>query len=148
MPEILQLRQQAEIYYREGQYYCSEAIFTVFNDYFGRPLPPEAVCLASAFPIGMGKAGCTCGALSGAMLILGLVFGRTAPGAEMPAMFEAARSLHNRFKATYGSTCCRQLTRGLELGTPQHKQHCVTITGQVAQWLGEMVLTKKPLFRG
>ena len=33
----------AENYYRNGEYLCSEAVFTVINDYLNNPLPKEAV---------------------------------------------------------------------------------------------------------
>ncbi|MCE5190569.1 MAG: C-GCAxxG-C-C family protein [Actinomycetia bacterium] len=36
-------------------------------------MPPEAIKLASGFPVGIGTGGCTCGALSGGVMVLGLV---------------------------------------------------------------------------
>ena len=45
------------------------------NDYLGRPIPAKAVKMASGFPVGMGTAGCACGALSGGIMALGLKFG-------------------------------------------------------------------------
>ena len=59
---IQELKQKAEELYRSGDYLCSEAVFTVVNEYLGQPLPPEAVRITSGFPVGIGHAGCTCGA--------------------------------------------------------------------------------------
>ncbi|HEX3030827.1 MAG TPA: C-GCAxxG-C-C family protein [Bacillota bacterium] len=131
--QVSQVRETAEKYYRDGDYLCSEAVFTVINDYLGNPVPREAVCLASGFPVGIGMAGCTCGALTGGVMALGLNFGRRIPGAEMPGMFEAAKKLHDDFKEQFGSTCCRVLIREFEFGSPEHLEHCINVTGCVAE---------------
>lgn len=135
---IKEARERAESLYRDGDYLCSEAVFTVVNDYLGRPIPPEAVTLASGFPVGMGTAGCACGALSGGIMALGIKFGRTQPRAEMPEMFKVSKELHDEFKKKFRSTCCRTLIKKFEFGGPEHLTQCVYITGQVA----EMVMRK------
>ena len=68
---INKAKSTAEEFLRTGGYNCSEAVFTVINDYLNNPMPKEAVCLASGFPVGMGTAGCTCGALAGGVMALG-----------------------------------------------------------------------------
>jgi C_GCAxxG_C_C family probable redox protein len=127
-----QARSKAEELYRSGQYLRSEAVFLVANEYLGRPVPDETVRLASGFPVGMGTAGCACGALTGGIMALGLLFGRTTPGQSMPGMFEASKELHDRFKARRGRTCCRVLIRKFEFGSPEHLEQCIAITGEVA----------------
>jgi C_GCAxxG_C_C family probable redox protein len=131
-PAVVAARQKAEEFYRSGQFLCSEAVFLVTNEYLGRPVPDEMVKLASGFPVGMGTAGCTCGALAGGVMALGLKYGRTEPAAKEPGMFEAAKELHDRFKARRKSTCCRVLIHGLEFGGPVHIRQCIAITGEVA----------------
>lgn len=131
-------KERAESFYRDGDYLCSEAVFTVVNDYLGRPLPPDAVMMASGFPVGIGTAGCACGALSGGVMALGLKFGRTVPRAEMPDMFRVSKELHDEFKKKFRSTCCRALIKKFEFGDAEHIKQCVYITGQVA----EMVMKK------
>jgi C_GCAxxG_C_C family probable redox protein len=118
--------------YRNGQFLCSEAVFLVANDYLGKPESDEVVKLASGFPVGMGLAGCACGALTGGVMSLGLMYGRTQPAAPTPGMFEAAKELHDRFLARRKSTCCRVLIRRFQLGSPEHIQQCIAITGEVA----------------
>lgn len=137
---IQKAKETAEGYYRDGQYLCSEAIFTVVNDYLGNPLPRETVRLASGFPVGMGMAGCSCGALTGGVMALGLKYGRTAPGAEMPGMFEAAKELHDRFKQRFGSTCCRVLIKDFEFGGTEHIKHCIRVTGETAAMVMEKIV--------
>jgi len=115
-----------------GQFLCSEAVFVVANEFLGHPVPDEMVRLASGFPVGMGMADCTCGALTSGVMALGLKYGRSAPAVPMPGMFEAAKELHDRFKARRKHTCCRILTRGFEFGSPEHIRQCVALTGEVA----------------
>ncbi|HEX2999760.1 MAG TPA: C-GCAxxG-C-C family protein [Armatimonadota bacterium] len=130
--DIEQALRKAEELYRSGQFLCSEAVFVVANEFLGRPVSDEIVRLASGFPVGMGTAGCACGALTGGVMALGLKYGRTQPGAATPGMFEAARELHDRFIARRAHVCCRQLIRHFQFGSPEHLEQCIAITGEVA----------------
>src|SRR5512138_2441638 len=132
-------RGKAEELYRTGQFLCSEAVFLVANEYLGRPVPDEMVRLASGFPVGMGLAGCACGALTGGVMALGLKYGRSAPGAETPGMFAASKELHDRFKARRKCVCCRALIRKFEFASPKHLEQCITITGEVAADVVELL---------
>lgn len=138
---IKEAREKAESLYRDRDFLCSEAVFTVVNDYLGRPVPAEAVKMASGFPVGMGAAGCACGALSGGIMALGLKFGRTEPRAEMPDMFRVSKELHDEFKKKLRSTCCRVLIKKFEFGGPEHLNQCVYITGQTAEMVMKKILS-------
>lgn len=59
------IREEAEAYYRNGDFYCSEAIVATIRQHFDAEIPIEAVAMASGFPVGVGGAKCICGALSG-----------------------------------------------------------------------------------
>lgn len=128
-----EFKQKAEELYRCGDYLCSEAVFTVVNDYLGQPLPPEAVRITSGLPGGIGFAGCTCGALSGAILSLGLKYGRTGPRQDNEKILALSKELHDEFKKKFGSTCCRVLIRNFTFGSPEHREHCITVTGEAAK---------------
>ena len=137
------VRAEAENLYRTGQFLCSEAIVHVFNKVLGCPMPQEVVKLASGFPVGMGNfetGGCTCGALSGGVMVLGMMKGRANPGDEVPMdALDGARELHDWFLAEKGSTCCRALIRTFEFGSPEHIDQCVRFTGDVAARLADML---------
>ena len=140
--DAIALRRKAEDLYRSGQLLCSEAILHTFNEALGNPLPQEAVRLASGFPVGMGAVGtggCTCGALVGGVMVLGLVYGRSNPGDEAPLVLEKARELHDWFKSEKRSTCCRVLIGHLEFGSPDHIDQCVSFTGDVAERIAHMI---------
>ena len=136
---IKKVKSTAEEYLRNGDYNCSEAVFTVINDYLNNPMPKEAVCLASGFPVGMGMAGCTCGALAGGVMALGLKYGRKVPKIKTPGMFRAAKKLHDDFKEQFGSTCCRELIKDFEFGSPEHIELCAKLTGVAAEMVMKQI---------
>lgn len=142
MIDAKSVRERSEGLYRTGQFLCSEAIVHTLNEALGSPMPQEAVKMASGFPVGMGglvHGGCTCGALSGGVMTLGIVFGRANPGDEAPLVLEKAKELHDWFLAEKGSTCCRALVRRFEFGSAEHIDQCVAFTGDVAERVAEMI---------
>ncbi len=129
-----EVRKIAEAYYRTGQFYCSEAIVKAINEAFALGYPDTITAAASGFPIGIGGAGCACGAVTGGVMALGMAFGRTRPGdPPVDRCLALARELHDRFFRKHGCTCCRVLTAGMVLKSPEHMQQCVTFTGEVAE---------------
>jgi C_GCAxxG_C_C family probable redox protein len=140
-PDLVKIRVQAEAYYRDMDYYCSEAIVKVINDEFGLGYPEPVIRMASGFPIGMGGSGCTCGAVAGGIMALGMVFGRTqAKDDQVKKCMDLAHELHERFRERHGCLCCRILTKGMVLGSPVHMQQCITFTGEVAEETAKIIL--------
>lgn len=74
--------------------------------------------IATGFCSGMARTAGFCGALSGAMMGIGLALGRRAPGGSVDPAYTAVQSLLGRFETKYGSTNCAELT-GCHLGTPE-----------------------------
>lgn len=147
--DIKGIRNRAEAYYRNGDFYCSEAIVKTIRDEFNLPLPDEVIAMASGFPVGMGGSGCTCGALVGGIMALGLFFGRTEPkDAKVQKAMELAKELHDTFKERHRSTCCRVLTKGMELGSPEHMAQCVSFTGEVAGETARIIVRELSSVRG
>ena len=139
------VREVAEEYFRSGTYYCSEAVVETINDVLGKPYEDDVVRLASGFPIGMGKAQCLCGAVSGGQIGLGMVYGRKKGEPMDPEMFEIAKGLHDYVKEEYRSCCCRVITRqwaGDDFKSEGRKQHGNAITGNVAVWVVNELIEK------
>jgi C_GCAxxG_C_C family probable redox protein len=137
---------RVENLYLTGQLYCSEAVLCVMNRGLCGGLPEGMdIRLAAALPIGLGKSGCTCGALSGAALALGLFLGRELPGApDRGEALAAGNLLHNQFKELFGSTCCRVLTRKVKDRPKEHFKQCAQITAQTAEMASLIVLDRRP----
>lgn len=142
--EILDtVQKNAEELFRSGTFFCSEAVVSVINEMLGSPYPEDIVKMASSFPIGLGKAQCLCGAVSGGEMALGMVYGRNKGEAMNPKMFELAKGLHDYTIKEYGATCCRVITRkwnGDNFMSPERKAHCIEITGKMARWVAEKML--------
>jgi C_GCAxxG_C_C family probable redox protein len=147
--DIDRIRQKAEDYYRRGDFYCSEAIVKTIREEFHLPVSEDVVKMASGFPVGIGGAGCVCGAVVGGVMALGLFFGRTAPGDDrVKKAMALAQELHDRFKEKHKRTCCRWLTRGMTLGSPEHMEQCISFTGEVAEETARIILRESvPGFR-
>ncbi|WP_422148534.1 C-GCAxxG-C-C family protein [Methanoregula sp.] len=140
-PDPSRIRKIAEEYYRSGRYYCSEAIVKTINDEFGFGYPDDIVKLASGFSIGMGSAGCACGAVTGGVMALGMVFGREEPGdPSIDRCLAFSRELHAFFISRHGCICCRTLIHGMVLKSPEHLRQCTGLTGEVAEETAKIIL--------
>ncbi|KNF07550.1 C GCAxxG C C family protein [Gottschalkia purinilytica] len=138
---ISDVRSKAEGYYDRGEFFCSEAVVHAINELLGWPFPENITKLASAFPVGLGKSGCLCGAVSGGAMALGMAYGRKYGDPMKDEMFPISAQLHDHIRSIYKSTCCRVLVKGHgEFGSPERKKHCVEITGEVAAWIAEKLL--------
>ncbi|MEL7646820.1 MAG: C-GCAxxG-C-C family protein [Sedimentibacter sp.] len=137
------VREDAENLFKSGTYYCSEAVLQTINELLGKPYDESVVKLAGGFPIGMGRTGCLCGAVSGGQMALGMVYGRIEGEPMQEKMFEISAKLHNYIRDEYKSTCCRVITKewqGDGFKSPERKQHCYTITGKVASWVANELI--------
>jgi C_GCAxxG_C_C family probable redox protein len=94
---------------------CSQAVFTEFCGRYG---VDEKLGLAAAcgFGAGMGKMGKTCGAVTGAMMVLGL--DNFKGNDSKPGVYEAVRKFVKDFEGRHGSIECRQLL-GLDVSNPE-----------------------------
>lgn len=140
---ISKIKKTAENYYKNGDFFCSEAVLKTIIDEFQVDISDDVIKLSSGFPVGMGNSGCTCGAISGGIMAIGLFFGRKIP--KDPSVNEAmslSAELHNIFKAKQKSTCCRVLTRNMELGSEKHMDQCVRFTGEMAEETAKLIADK------
>jgi C_GCAxxG_C_C family probable redox protein len=96
---------------------CSQAVFSAYADDFG--LDEEAALkIAAGFGGGMGRMAETCGAITGAMMVLGLRHGGTTPDREAKErVYAKIRQFADRFKARNGSLLCRDLL-SCDISTP------------------------------
>jgi len=132
------------------QMLCSEAVLSTLNAALGGGLDQAtALKIAAALPVGMGGAGCACGALSGGVLALGLFLGRTEPGAaDRHGAREAAREYHDLFRARFGSTCCRVLSKKVKGDQAAHHRQCTELTAAAAELAMELILARRPELAG
>jgi C_GCAxxG_C_C family probable redox protein len=131
-------REDAEKTYREGKFYCSEAVVSAIRVNIDPEMPEALVAAASGFPVGVGRARCLCGAVSGGVIALGYFFGRTsASSAEDPKSVNAIRlagELQESFrKAHNGVLCCYIHTKGEYMKAAKLQEQCIEFTGDMAE---------------
>lgn len=114
---------RAAEYFQSG-YSCSESLIKWAID--EGLVPEEILPIATPFSGGMGS-GCLCGAIAGAQMIIGYLFGKNNKYGHDLFARTKAKELIKRFIEKHGATCCRVLTRGLEMGSPERKAHCVNM---------------------
>ncbi len=142
--DFAQVRATAEKYYRDGDFYCSEAVVKTIRDAFGLEFDDSVIAVASGFPVGIGGSGCTCGAVIGGVMALGMVFGRTqAKDERVNKAMALSKELHDQFRANHKSLCCRVLTKNLTLGTPEHLEQCISLTGEVAEAVARIIVRER-----
>jgi len=128
------------------QLWCSGAVLVTLNQALGGALSQRmAIQLCAGLGDGLGGSGCLCGALSGATLALGLFLGngRLAPGGDQRVL-KFTNTLHRQFKAHYGSTCCRVLTKSLPMGTAVQMTACAERTACAAKMAARQILNTIP----
>ena len=127
------IREEAEKLYRDGDYYCSEAIIFTIRKHLCPSMPEQAIAMGSGFPVGIGGSMYVCGAVSGGIIALGYFFGRVTPKDEkIKNIMALSKELHDSFKNNHKVLCCRILTKGMELGSSKHMEQCIAFTGEVA----------------
>ena len=100
---------RAEELFLEG-YNCAQAVFLAFNDLTGLDFE-TAARLSSPFGGGMGRMREVCGAVSGALMVLGLLKGYSDPKdqAAKREHYALVQEFARRFKEERGSIICREL---------------------------------------
>ncbi len=86
----------------------------------------HATRLACAFGGGIARSGHVCGAVSGALMVIGLAHGTTAAQdmAGREKTYAVTKELCGRFRERYGSIVCRELL-GVDIGTPEGRESAV-----------------------
>ncbi len=112
-----------EHFEHEG-YNCAESVLRGVAAALSLPVDEAILQLATPFGGGFGRAGCTCGALSGAMMALGVLLGRSRPDPDIrDRAYRHAQHVWQGFVERAGGEDCRDLNT-LGFGHPDHKTLC------------------------
>jgi len=103
--------------FKDG-YCCSQAVLFSFADKAGIT-EDLALRLADGFGAGMGRKQEVCGAVSGSILTLSLLYGRGKNESEEKHeyTYDRIRDFMARFETLHGSIICRRLLDDLDLNT-------------------------------
>ncbi len=91
---------------------CSQAVFAAHSDQLG--LDKEtALKISSPFGGGIGRMAETCGAVTGAYMLIGLKHGKylAEDNEGKEKSYSMVREFNERFKELHGTICCRDLLK-------------------------------------
>lgn len=131
--------------------YCAESVVTALARSQGleSDLLPR---VATAFCGGMARTCGTCGAVTGAIMGIGLALGRSAPGESVAPSYIATQQLIREFEQEFGARDCHVLL-GCDLGTPEGQatfreeklgQRCLNYTGRATEMAARAIAAVKP----
>ncbi len=92
---------------------CSQAVVLAFSDLTGLE-DHTAAKVSSAFGGGMGRMREVCGAVSGMLMVLGLLYGYDDPGEKdcnKKALYRDVQGLAAQFREECGSIICREILK-------------------------------------
>lgn len=118
-------------YFQNGLF-CSEAVVRGFNEAYHLGLSEDQYKISTAFAGGIGESGCSCGAVTGCVMILSLLAGRSHNYESERVAFTAANKLHKKFREHHKSMCCRVLTNNFTWNTAEHKLNCEDLVRDAA----------------
>ncbi len=100
---------RAEALFRQG-YNCAQSVFAAFCDLTGID-EKAALRISSPFGGGMGRMREVCGTLSGAFMVLGVLYGYDDGDAkeEKAELYRRVREIAGRFKEKHGTIICSEL---------------------------------------
>ncbi len=98
---------------------CAQSVLSAFADRAGISAE-HALRVAGPFGGGIARTGEVCGALSGALMVLGLLYGQDRAEAK-EQIYAIAREFSEQFRRRHGSILCRELLHH-DISTPEGLQ--------------------------
>jgi C_GCAxxG_C_C family probable redox protein len=121
---------------------CAQSVFAALAPELGMDRE-SALAVALGFGGGMGRLQRTCGAVTGAIMLLGLRYGADGGADAKKRCYEKVRELVAGFEARHGSSECRTLL-GFDLGTPEGvaraHESCGPLVEEAIRTVGPMVV--------
>jgi C_GCAxxG_C_C family probable redox protein len=136
--------------FKEGLF-CAESVLLTLAQRQGID-DPNVPAIATGFCSGLSQTAGPCGAVTGAVMGIGLALGRKEAGGSVSHSYDATKALVGRFTDEFGSVNCADLL-GCHLGTPEGQQvftegrlwkRCMAYTGRATELAAEIIAATKP----
>ena len=98
---------------------CAQSVLVAFASQLGLD-ESQALKMASPFGGGISRRGEVCGAVTGALMALGLVLGSDTPAGKENA-YQLGQDFLQRFEIKHGKILCRELI-DIDISTPEGRQ--------------------------
>lgn len=123
-------------------YNCCEAILQSFRTAGGVQIDENAFRMASGFGGGIGHARDLCGALTGSIMIISSLAGRSCPQDKpLSEIYPLTKEYHDLFVAEFGSSQCADLMP-YEFNTREHLKNCLKLVNRMGKFLAEFLEAK------
>jgi len=141
---------RSEELFKQG-FYCGESVLLAIAEHYGitSELIPR---IATGFCGGMSRTCGLCGAVSGGIMGINMLYGRTAPQQSVDENYRLVREFARAFEDRFGTTNCFELT-GCRLDTPEGQrlfrennfpEKCQTFTGEATRMALTLMQTPGP----
>ncbi len=92
---------------------CSESVLVALSREFSKPTEHIIPCIATGFGGGIARTGSTCGALTGAIMTIGLTIGPRKAGEleKKEEVYKMVLKMIENFEKEFGSSLCKNLTK-------------------------------------
>jgi C_GCAxxG_C_C family probable redox protein len=130
--------------FTEGKLSCAESVLLAMAKYWGveSPLIPR---IATPFRGGLCGTQQVCGAVTGALMAIGVKLGRDSGAQDSKACVDTGKAFMKAVAAQYGSLSCRELTGCDFSDEVQHKlfletkrdAFCMPLVAWCCKWLAE-----------
>ncbi len=157
---ITKIRDRARRNFSKG-YNCAECVVEAVFEHIDTGLPKETLRVVTGFGGGVGLYGDTCGAVTGAVIAVGAVHGRSElPKGEdrkeiakksskelygNPGMYRLFNKIPNKVKQKYGNTLCREICKQWvdQWLCREHALHCREIITDAAELAAGLICEEK-----
>jgi C_GCAxxG_C_C family probable redox protein len=144
------IEERAKEHFGMNRLFCAESVLLTVSEELGidSPLIPK---IATGFCGGMAHTCGTCGAVAGAVMAIGLVYGRDKGKQPYGPVYEIVQQFFQAFEDEFKSTNCLELT-GCDLNTEEGRQafvdrgvmgKCKRFTGKAAALVAKLIDEEK-----
>lgn len=113
-------KQEEALKYFNNKFNCSQAVLTCFKNEIGIS-EDDCLKIACAFGGGMGRKQYTCGAVTGALMVLGMKYGKALQDDESKKnnTYLKTREFLHEFERLNGSSKCKVLLQNLDMNNEE-----------------------------
>jgi C_GCAxxG_C_C family probable redox protein len=144
--DIIKVEQRAQELFGKGGLFCAESVLTAVSAEAGiaSSLIPR---IATGFCGGISRSRGICGAVTGGVMALGIVFGRDSAAESHETVYKKVQQFLQAFEEECKSTNCFELT-GCDLNTEEGRQtfyhggvveRCRVFTGKAASLAARLI---------
>ncbi|MCT4615235.1 MAG: C-GCAxxG-C-C family protein [Marinifilaceae bacterium] len=133
-------RRKIALDYFNSRMNCTQSVILAFKDVLNVS-EESLIAISSGFGGGMGGLGKTCGAVTGAYMVLSMI--EYNPNLEnsiaSKKSYSSVRRFNNLFVEKYGTDSCKELSSIFRSKHVTRRQGCVSCVEEAVRILGEMI---------